>query len=430
MSDNNDDTAGASPSTKDFDNISDMEISDKEDDKPRRKIVAHGMDSDSDSGFANKGAASADKDDPDSDLTDIEDLEDELDDLADIDEDLAAARDRPEVDLDQDAVMKMGVHRRARGEAAGGQKKKKEVSRRSRKARDDTRGEETESGEKAAKPKRPLTEAELKLKELDSKIEKATKAPGRKRKPDGDSTYYDEVVAELKNRMKMAAKHDADDKDAGRPATRKLKMLPEVLSAFRQKELRQSIADSNLLEAVRFWLEPLPDKSLPAYDIQRDLFQMLLDMPEIDYDMLRLSGLGKLLNFYIRDARPQQHIRLTAQKLYENWSRPILEKSSNYRDRKIETADYDQTVKRVKPKLSSFREKPDALAPPQLKTNRTRVPDATPQTYTIAPRSKVVTAVNPAAARPLGASAEDSIRRLKARASGKIGGRGGGKANA
>ncbi|KAF3921394.1 hypothetical protein ABW21_db0200217 [Orbilia brochopaga] len=430
MSDH-DDTAGASPSYKDFDNISDMEISDKEpDDKPRRTIVAHGIDSDSDSGFANKGAASADKDDIDSDLTDIEDLEDELDDLADIDEDLAAGRDRPEVDLDQDAVMKMGVHRRARGEAAGGQRKKKEVSRRSRKSRDEARdGGEAEPGEKSSKPEKPLTEAELRKKELDTKIEKATKAPGRKRKQDGDSTYYDEVVAELKNRMKMAAKHDADDKDAGRPATRKLKMLPEVLSAFRQKELRQSIADSNLLEAVRFWLEPLPDKSLPAYDIQRDLFQMLLDMPEIDYDMLRLSGLGKLLNFYIRDARPQQHIRHTAQKLYENWSRPILEKSSNYRDRKIETAEYDQTVKRAKPKLSSFREKHDALAPPQLKTNRTRVPDATPQTYTIAPRSKV-TSVNPATARPLGASAEDSIRRLKARASGKMGGRGGGKANA
>ncbi|KAF3941209.1 hypothetical protein ABW19_dt0203802 [Dactylella cylindrospora] len=410
--------------------ISDMEISDAEPDPPRQKIVTHGLDSEDDVVPVDQAGKAADKDggldDDDSDLSDLSDLDD--DDLDGIDEDLIVGRDRQEIDLDQDAVRKIKVHRRARGES-GGQKKKKEISRRSRKSREvsaDVEGEPREK--KEPKPSRPLTEGERRLKALDSKIDKATKAPGRKRKQDGDSTLYDDVVADLKNRMIMAAKGDADDKQAGRPATRKLKMLPEVLTAFRQKELRASIAEGNLLQAVLFWLEPLPDSSLPAYDIQRELFQMLVEMGDIEYDMLRLSGIGKILAFYIRDARPQQHIRFTAQKLYENWSRPILEKSSNYRHRKIEVAEVDYSQKRSRPKLSSLKDKPDALAPPQLKANRTRVPDATLQTYTIAPKSQL-SSQNPATARPLGASAEDSIRRLKARAAGKTG-RGSGRGNA
>ncbi|KAF3902049.1 hypothetical protein AA313_de0208918 [Arthrobotrys entomopaga] len=421
--------ASSKPPTPSFEDISDAEMSDKEPDEPRQKIVTHGLDSEDDVAPIDSAAISADKDnnlaDADSDLSDLSDLDDEddLGDLSDIDDDLTSGQDRPQVALDGDAVQKLKAHKRAGGAGSSG-RKKNEPSRRSRNPGKEQRDYDSE-GELPARPEKPLTESEQKLKDLDERIKKAVKAPTRKRKHDGDSTYYDDLVADLTNRMRAAARDDAGDKEAGRPATRKLKMLPEVLKAFRQKELK-SIIDGNLLEAVRFWLEPLPDRSLPAYDIQRDLFQVLLDMQDIDYDVLRMSGLGKLLNFYIRDARPQQHIRFTAQKLYENWSRPILAKHNDYRYRKVQTVEYDQSVKRAKPKLSSLKDKPDALAPPQLKTNRTRVPDATPQTYTIAPVSKISN-INPAAARPLGASAEDSIRRLKARAIGKTGGRGSGK---
>ena len=36
--------------------------------------------------------------------------------------------------------------------------------------------------------------------------------------------------------------------------------------------------DNNLLEGVRRWLEPLPDKSLPALDIQKEFFPALKKM--------------------------------------------------------------------------------------------------------------------------------------------------------
>ena len=34
-------------------------------------------------------------------------------------------------------------------------------------------------------------------------------------------------------------------------------------------DLAIPILDNNLLEAVRLWLEPLPDASMPAYQIQK-----------------------------------------------------------------------------------------------------------------------------------------------------------------
>ncbi|RVD88497.1 uncharacterized protein DFL_002680 [Arthrobotrys flagrans] len=429
------DASSKPPTPKGFgDGISDMEISDNEPEPPRKKIVTQGLDSEDDVVPVDQAGRSADKDnnlaDADSDIEDLSDLEADLDEelaeLGDLDDDDADMDGgKGEVVIDQDAVRKMGVHRRAPGEASIS-RKKKEATRRSRKARDDTRDTGSDGGDGPVKESRPLTEAERKLQDLDNKISNATKAP-RKRKQEGDSTHWDDLLADLTARMTSAVKHDIEDKEAGRPATRKLTMLQEVVAAFRSKDMRMNM-DGEILKALRFWLEPLPDRSLPAYDIQRELFQILVEMPDIKYDELRISGLGKLLNFYIRDARPQQHIRFTAQKLYENWSRPILEKSNNYRHRKIETAEFDQSQKRARTKLSDLKDKPDALAPPQLKSNRTRVPDATPQTYTIAPKSKLVTP-DLKTARPLGANAEDQIRRLKARATGKVG-RGSGRSGA
>lgn len=39
--------------------------------------------------------------------------------------------------------------------------------------------------------------------------------------------------------------------------------------------LAESLVESGALEAVKRWLEPLPDKSLPAPNIQRPLFEIL-----------------------------------------------------------------------------------------------------------------------------------------------------------
>ena len=81
--------------------------------------------------------------------------------------------------------------------------------------------------------------------------------------------------------MTEAAKADTDARQAGQPAMQKLQLLPEVIALLGRNTLREQLVDpdTNLLEAVRFFLEPLNDGSLPAYNIQRELFAALAKLP-------------------------------------------------------------------------------------------------------------------------------------------------------
>lgn len=69
-----------------------------------------------------------------------------------------------------------------------------------------------------------------------------------------------------------------------------------------------------MLESVRLWLEPLPDASLPAYSIQKEMFAALEELP-IKTVHLRESGIGKVVLFYQQSRKPQVSIKHIAEKL-------------------------------------------------------------------------------------------------------------------
>ncbi|KAJ3488167.1 hypothetical protein NLJ89_g11642 [Agrocybe chaxingu] len=96
--------------------------------------------------------------------------------------------------------------------------------------------------------------------------------------------------------------------------------------------------DNNLLEAVRRWLEPLPDRSLPALTIQRELFATIRKMEFIDSAVLKESGLGRIVLFYTKCKRVTPDIARTANDLVSVWSRPIIKRSASYRDRIVPVA--------------------------------------------------------------------------------------------
>ena len=98
--------------------------------------------------------------------------------------------------------------------------------------------------------------------------------------------------------------------------------------------------ESNILEAVRFFLEPLSDGSLPAYDIQKELFASLAKLP-INKDTLVASGIGKVIMFYIKSKRPELIIKRQAERLFTDWTRPILRRTDDYRKKEFAQADYD-----------------------------------------------------------------------------------------
>lgn len=222
--------------------------------------------------------------------------------------------------------------------------------------------------------------------------------------------------------MAAAAEADVAARSAvpRRPAMFKLKMLPEVTAILNRngREIENAIVDpeNNLLESVRFFLEPLSDGSMPAYNIQRELFAALARLP-IDKESLISSGLGKVVFFYTKTKKAEVNIKRAAERLCADWSRPILKRGDDYRKRELETAEYDPLSaprangsSQISLKEAAAIARAKALAP-QIKSNRARV-DVENKTYTVAPKSS---ASGGAFARPLGASGEDAFRKIKMR---------------
>jgi transcription factor SPN1 len=205
----------------------------------------------------------------------------------------------------------------------------------------------------------------------------------------------DAEIEDLRNRMIAAAEKDGESVRVGQPASQKLKLLPEVVSLLNRNTYVQSILDPemNLLEAVRFFLEPLTDGSLPAYNIQRELFAALAKLP-ITKETLISSGIGKVILFYRKSKRAEPAIKRQATRLMEEWSRPILGKTDDMAKKAIVMADWDPSMRRETSRAAgggrdAVPQKKMNRAPGEKESNRARI-NHVPTAYTIAPKSSLV----------------------------------------
>ncbi|KAF8126903.1 transcription factor iws1 [Boletus edulis] len=211
----------------------------------------------------------------------------------------------------------------------------------------------------------------------------------KKRKKDDDDTldrFADEEVSRLREAMLGAA---ADDEQANReklPATNKLKLLPQVLEVLRKQSLSQSIVDNNLLEGVRRWLEPLPDRSLPALNIQRDFFPILKKMEFIDSAVLKESGLGRIVLFYTKCKRVYPDMQRIANDLVCTWSRPIIQRSASYRDRVVRITE-EVVTERTNERLNTILARAKEGEKNRIRKNAVMIPQRDIGTYTVAPRA-------------------------------------------
>lgn len=190
--------------------------------------------------------------------------------------------------------------------------------------------------------------------------------------------------------MIAAAETDGELVRQGQPAAQKLKMLPEVVGLLQRNTYVQSILDPemNLLEAVRFFLEPLTDGSLPAYNIQRELFAALSKLP-MNKDALISSGIGKVILFYRKSKKAEPVIKRQATKLMEEWSRPILGKTDDHAKKVIVTAAVDVNRRPAAARPVAVPKARVNKAPGERESNRARINHIAPQ-YTIAPPSRMV----------------------------------------
>lgn len=182
----------------------------------------------------------------------------------------------------------------------------------------------------------------------------------------------DAEIENMRKRMTNAAQVDAFNRREGKPAMHKLKMLPEVVSLLNRNQYVNSLVDPeiNLLEAVKFFLEPLDDGSLPAYNIQRDLMNALARLP-INKEVLVASGIGKVIVFYTKSKRPEPAIKRLAERLLAEWTRPILQRSDDYSKRVYQEAAFDPTY--VLPPTLPIWSLPDlelTIPPPLQKTHQ------------------------------------------------------------
>ncbi|KAK2813439.1 Transcription factor iws1 [Emmonsiellopsis sp. PD_5] len=403
--------------------VVDTPVVDKEDDKPTDHL------------------ADADLSDDESVLSDVDEAQFEDFDAANVSID-----ERPAIAVDEENLKLIGRHKRARNEEEEEERRKKrnkegrrekKKSRRKQDSDDGFSGGEEISGKRARKSREggerrsrkvveEVNEEELdpatrRRRALDRMMDEQLKKPTKRRarKADGIdlADLADAEIEDVRRRMTDAARLDSAARKENRPAMHKLKMLPEVVSLLNRNQYINSLVDPeiNLLEAVKFFLEPLDDGSLPAYNIQRDLIAALGRLP-INKETLIASGIGKVIVFYTKSKRPEIGIKRQAERLLAEWTRPILQRSDDYSKRVYEEADFDPTQlaarnQGISAQATAAEARARELLPPRL-ANRARA-EGGHTSYTIVPRSTMVQESK--FARPLGASGEDRFRRMKAR---------------
>lgn len=142
--------------------------------------------------------------------------------------------------------------------------------------------------------------------------------------------------------MERACQADNEAREAGQAANNKLRLLPDVTSLLSRNNAQHAVLDpdTNFLQHVKFFLEPLNDGSLPAFNIQRDIFVALTKL-NIEKEALLSSGIGKVVLFYTRSKKPEPSIKRMAERLLGEWSRPILKRTDDYKKRQIEIREFD-----------------------------------------------------------------------------------------
>lgn len=197
-------------------------------------------------------------------------------------------------------------------------------------------------GPKSKIPPKPSDPEELRKWELDRTMDSAIAPTKKRRKQDEDDLIasMDDEIVQLTEKMRLAAQADAEANSEKRIATAKLKLLPEVQKILRSQALYDSILDNNMLVSMKHWLEPLPDRSLPALNIQKTIFDALQALP-IKTEHLRESGIGKVVLFYKKSKKPEEFIKVQANTLISEWSRPIIRKSASHKTKRVKTVDYE-----------------------------------------------------------------------------------------
>lgn len=101
--------------------------------------------------------------------------------------------------------------------------------------------------------------------------------------------------------------------------------MPPLINAITlfRKHMHEVLLDAGILTAIRLWLEPLPNRSLPTPNLRKSLLELVRNMP-VEVDHLRESRIGRIVMYFSQRPREQPDIQRLCKDLVSRWSRPII----------------------------------------------------------------------------------------------------------
>lgn len=236
----------------------------------------------------------------------------------------------------------------------------------------------------------------------------------------------EEELNSMRNKMAQAAQLDNEARKRNEPASHKLRILPAVVELLNRNTLRSAILDPdiNVLEAVRFFLEPADeDAALPNYQIQREMFAILSKL-RMTKEALIASGIGKVIMYYTKSNQPQPIIKRQAEKLIQSWMSVVLNKKRSGKSRNVETREFDPVAASQRAltnasqmdRATMLEEKRRRALQAPAPGNRARVEGGL-STYTIAPHNNLSNSGQHA--QRMAGGSDDAFKKLAARAQAK-----------
>ncbi|XP_069578736.1 protein IWS1 homolog isoform X3 [Brachyistius frenatus] len=172
------------------------------------------------------------------------------------------------------------------------------------------------------------------MSDFDIMLAKRKAMNSRKRRHRDGGTFIsdaDDVVSAMITKMNEAAEEDRTLNSQKKPALKKLTLLPQVVMHLKKQDLKETFIDSGVMSAIKEWISPLPDKSLPALRIREELLRILQELPSVSQETLKHSGIGRSVMFLYKHPKESRSNKDLALKLINEWSRPIFGLTSNYK---------------------------------------------------------------------------------------------------